>query len=202
MSLLYSSLEDFQPHWTGFLIIGIVFFSSLCSAVGLCFLSRSHGSAVTEPAEYQGIGGWLILVIIGMVVRVYKYGQTALTATVLCCNQTKWTLLTDPDSTAYHPLWGAALLYEACSCTIILVASILAFVLLFLKKFTYPYVMVGLIGGAVVFHVVDHLICRQIPAANTNDIASGILTFQLLLVAAIWIPYFLVSKRVKATFTR
>jgi hypothetical protein len=80
------------------------------------------------------------------------------------------------------------------------VTVILAFVLMAEKKFTYPFVMIGILISSLIFHIVDHVLASQITSIEHNPSAFVTLMFRLTVACIIWIPYFLVSKRVKATF--
>jgi hypothetical protein len=84
---------------------------------------------------------------------------------------------------------------------VLLVMQILAVVLLFLKRFTFPWVMIALLVFNLTYHLIDHTLVSQIASlAKLNDGKFPQIVFNAMAVCAIWIPYFLVSKRVKATF--
>jgi len=158
-----------------------------------------------QPA---GLGGWLVLPIIGLflspmqaLVRVVNDVAPALRSDV-------WETLTTPGTQAYHPLWAPILLFDAVSLAVMIVAPIFLLYFLFRRRAILPrlmiYFLLFVLGSVLIDWGVLHLFIApaltQIDAEVWNDslpdLARGILG------AAIWLPYFLLSKRVKNTFVR
>jgi hypothetical protein len=81
-----------------------------------------------------------------------------------------------------------------------LVFLLLAAVLLIQKRFTFPAVMIGTIAANILLTGIDHAMVLQIYASRPNETPLPPNFASMVFSAAIWIPYLLVSKRVKATF--
>jgi hypothetical protein len=114
-----------------------------------------------------------------------------------------WSLLTTPGSPAYHPLNGPVLLFELLGNAILLACSLVLAVLFFQRRRRFPILAVSLLVGAVMFYVADYFAARQLPGADTQEAPESLLDLGgALLLCAVLSPYFLVSKRVKATFVR
>ena len=142
----------------------------------------------------EGLSGWLILIGIGLVVSPF-----ILLTTVIAINI---PLLTTPKYRPYlesHPAVGALILSEI-GVTLCVVALLGALnYLFFKKKRSFPTYMILylLLNVAIVASDVaaTHII---MPTATSPQTAGAIA--RTVLSAAIWIPYFVVSRRVKVTF--
>lgn len=143
--------------------------------------------------ELVGIGGWLILPAIGLVLRLMAMPIGLIAIAGLVRMRSEYVAYSAPAILVYAGLyvyhWVAAIRFfkkrAAAPQTMIslLIARFFASLVLFL------------LGLAVVGHVRgDHTleVVRLLLRTN-NFVANGI-------AAAIWIPYWKVSKRVKATF--
>lgn len=114
-----------------------------------------------------------------------------------------WRELTTPGGPAYHHLWAPLLAFElAGNALIILVGFIALLLLLRESKYTPTFAIawLGLMAGIV---ALDYFISDLIPAvAEQADTESLKELWRSATFAAVWIPYFLVSKRVRATFVK
>jgi tetratricopeptide (TPR) repeat protein/transglutaminase-like putative cysteine protease len=151
--------------------------------------------------EYDGIGGWLILIVIGNVIRIFMDAKMIWLLQAMTFNATRWEALTLPGMPAYSPLWAPMLLFELSCGIVFLVFSILVLILMLKKRFLFPHVMIAIIGASLVYQVIDLILVNQIAVRGfkpPDD--SGVAVFRCVIQACIWIPYFLTSKRVKETF--
>src|SRR5204862_3805174 len=115
-------------------------------------------------------------------------------------NLDTWQKLTHIGQPAYHPYWMPTLLFELVFNSLIFVYSILLLVLFFKRRAAWPRCYIGFFVITVCGLVIDYALGTQIPAA-AGSLGDSIKTLgQSLFAAIIWIPYCLVSKRVKATF--
>ncbi len=195
--------RTFQPNWMGLTIVGLVFGFCAAAAVGIYFIEPSDGEwDIPFGAErYEGIGGWLIPVCIGIALGIFVDGKTALIDLGMIFDLPKWNLLTQPGGDRYDAYWAPTLLFEGISCVVLLVLLTLAVVLMIQKKFTFPGVMIAVLVLNFIYHSVDHALAAQIASLAQYDRGNFPQEmFHLVVGCAIWIPYFLVSKRVKATF--
>ena len=151
----------------------------------------------------KGLGGWLILVIIGVVlspIRIIIF--SAITFVPLFQDGT-WTSLTSPESELYSPYWAPILLFEIGGNIFFAIAYIFLAYLLFTKSRLFPRCYIALAALNLVFMVVDAVgvsaAFPEIPLFepdSTREIVRGVVS------CGIWIPYMLVSKRVQNTFVR
>jgi hypothetical protein len=80
------------------------------------------------------------------------------------------------------------------------ILSTFVLILFFQKRVIWPRWFVALLLVALVGIIVDTILAQQIPAAAHHGEAAIKSVFQAAFASAIWIPYALVSQRVRATF--
>ena len=153
-----------------------------------------------------GLGGWLILPIIGLFITPLFVGATVVNNVLPSFKPEVWSVLTTPGTEAYHPLWAPLIIFETIANVILIIGAIVLLVLLFQKKKIFPKLMIGLYLFNVLVVGVDFLalasfitetfpeIAKEVTADATRNLTSGVVA------AAIWVPYFFVSERVKNTF--
>lgn len=163
-----------------------------------------HPSTRNVPANGPvGLGGWLILVIIGLIVSPLRIAHLLITEHLPLFTDGTWSILTEADSPQYHPLWGPLLVLEGLGNLMLLALCLTALALVMLKSRRAPAVAIGMYAFNLIFVAADLLVAGWIPAIalqydpeNTRELIRS------LVAAVIWIPYFLVSKRVRNTFVR
>ncbi len=197
-----TGLGAFRPNWMGIGVIGAAFAVALVlSIVIYCIHYTGDDYHRYEYSRYEGIGGWLIVFCIGLVYRIFAYIIGLVAIVPLVCDQVRWDELTRPGTPRYDPYWAPTFLLEGVACSCFLVFWILAAVLFFQKRFTFPYLMVTLLVLNLLYHGVDHALASSIAPLNSlRSSAQASNLVQLAFYCAVWIPYFLSSKRVKATF--
>jgi hypothetical protein len=170
----------------------------------LAGIERRDPFAYQARENLEGLGGWLILVGLGLVVRPFIYFSAIYGARRAYFNQNVWQLLTAPDSKAYNPNFGLVAPLELICHFALLSSAILLLVLFFRRSHLFPRLMQVFLGCLIpisVFFVWDNVALSHKPKDVLNfDNAKIIL--QTIIVAFVWIPYFQVSRRVKATFNR
>jgi glucose dehydrogenase len=141
--------------------------------------------AVAEP---RGIGGWLILPVIGTLVSPLIAAYAAFQDAVVLLNNS--TL-----STGLAAFIVVELLYNLA----LVIAWILAAVLLFSHKRSYPHLFVALLVITLIGTVLDLVVAGTVfdMTIDSNDIRS---TVRSVVGLAIWGPYMHKSVRVKNTF--
>lgn len=151
--------------------------------------------------DLAGIGGWLILPAIFVLIQPFRviydmYG----TLDAYAINT--WTLLTT-TSDFYNALWAPYLLLALASNLALIVFGFLILVMFYATKKGFPRIYISFMILSLVIHTLDLLGANMIPAAASELTSKD--TFDLIkqyIVSIIWISYFLVSKRVRATFTK
>jgi hypothetical protein len=149
-------------------------------------------SAAPQPAIPSGIKGWLILPAIG----------TFLSPIYLSISVIKMVPSLEKVWAAKSALSTGLLAFVAVETALnvaFIVGWVVAIVLLINKSPHYPKAYIALMGGMVVFLAADMIISAG--AYNQRPGQEEFMTLaRTVLVAAIWCPYMLFSKRVKNTF--
>jgi hypothetical protein len=149
-------------------------------------------TVAAQAAEPVGIKGWLILPAIG----------TVLSPIYLIISFSKLVPTLEKVWAARAALSTGLFVFVIVE-TLFNVAFILgwlgAILLLALKSPYYPKTYVALMGGMVVFLLVDMIVSAG--GYNHQPGQDELISLgRTILVAAIWIPYMMLSKRVKNTF--
>src|SRR5208337_3416079 len=151
----------------------------------------------------KGLGGWLILVGIGVLVAPFKTGTVLINTFLPIFSHGMWAILTDPTSNAYHPLWGPYILSEVIT-NIGLLAASSYMILLFFKKsksFSKWFMTISILSLLII--IVDTFAVKLIlPGKPVVNLAFIENTTTAFVTCLIWVPYMLVSKRVKSTFVQ
>lgn len=154
------------------------------------------------PPAPMKIGGWLILVAIGLIVTPFKIVSVMFANQWPFLRDGHWERLTNADSSDYHPLWAPLIVFEIVGNIGLLVLAAITLALFFKKSKRTPKFAITWYAVGPAFLLLDELLGNLIPAVASNSPASGLTELaRATVVAAIWIPYFLVSDRVKKTFT-
>jgi hypothetical protein len=154
----------------------------------------------TEPApslaptfstrsDLEGIGGWLILVAIGLALTPLR-SVSGITTTLNVLYGSRYQL-----TLSAHPALAGLILFEAITNTVYLAALVTLNFLFYQKKKAFPTGMIVFLSAQVIITVFDHL-----AALHFGSDTSPTAVWGNFAAAAIWIPYYLLSKRVKATF--
>lgn len=145
----------------------------------------------------QGVGGWLLLPAIGLCLFPF-YALYSLAVDDWPIFQLGiWGSLTTPGAQAYHPLWAPTLI-GGIAANVIFIAFDLALVFLLFRKsprFPKAFVLFALLNLAFVSGIalaVWHIAGSA--AAVVTEVARA------AVLVAVWVPYMLVSKRVRNTF--
>ena len=153
-----------------------------------------------EP-EPEGLGGWLILVAIGLIM------SPLLLVTVLWRDllpifvEGHWPLLTRPYSDAYHPLWAPLLVFEVLANLALVGFSLVCLFLFFRRSARFPTVVIAYYVANLGVVATDFFLATLIPAAAAMDDTESVKQLvRSIATCAIWIPYMRHSRRVLNTF--
>jgi len=149
------------------------------------------------------IGGWLIVIAVGLVIGFIQ-SLTGMVRSLSNLGGPVWARLTDPNSSVYHPYWRTVIIYEAITTCVYVVMGVISLALFFGHRRSFPVLAVIFIPSMFVMMLVNHYLAGQITfvAARPAHANYGQLLAVRFVAMHIWIPYLLVSKRVKATFIR
>lgn len=141
----------------------------------------------------SGLGGWLIVTQIALFVSLLMNGIHLIDFAVELSGGNAWEYLTS-DFKAY--------LIFIISYSILLCLFLIFIITQFYrKKAIVPKMMIAMYCANIAVSIIDFILFQQVAYAGEAEIAS--LTkaiIQAIISAAIWIPYFMKSKRVKNTF--
>jgi hypothetical protein len=155
----------------------------------------------TEEKSLVGIRGWLILIAIGIVVSPLRILVLVIPLYADIFKNGAWELLTTPGNELYHPLWSPIIMGEIAINAIFIVGWIVIAFFFFLKKRVFPKLYIGMLLFTLSFIVLDAYAIKAVlpddPVFDPDTLKELIRT---LGASLIWIPYMLISKRVRATF--
>ena len=156
---------------------------------------------VPTPPPTMSLGGWLILVGIGVVLGPIILLARHVPEYLLIFGDGTWELLTTVGTEAYLPLWGALLIGEIVFNSGLFAASICLIYLFFPKHYLFPRFYIAVLAVSIVFIPFDSLLVKLIlPDEPVFDPETVRGFARALASGLVWIPYMLVSRRVKATF--
>lgn len=153
-------------------------------------------------AGKSGLGGWLILVQIGL------YGSLimllfSIIASIPTFSADVWEVLTSIGSEYYHPLWGPLIISETIINILMFIFCIYIMVKFYGKKSILPRLMIIFYSVSLIIVIVDYILLLQIPLARELDGGSTIRDIvRSILTCAIWSAYFTQSDRVMNTFVK
>ena len=151
-----------------------------------------------EPA---GLAGWLVLVGIGLVVSPIRIAVVLLQTFPPIFRDGAWEVLTTPGTEAYHALWAPLLVLEIFGNTLFIAAGIALLLLFFRRSFRFPTLYIAYAVASVLFILLDAWLGSFVLADEPMFDPDTAREFGRTLVsAAVWVPYLLVSKRVRNTF--
>lgn len=157
----------------------------------------------TVAGEPKGLGGWLILPAIGLFVLPIQLAVSLNNDFLPIFQEGYWEIVTTPGSEAYHHLWAPLIIFEIAGNTFFLIFSIALIFLFFTRSYRFPTLFMLFIASNLLFVASDFVFADLIPALAAEGDAESIKELTRSITGAIiWIPYFLVSKRVKNTFVK
>ena len=157
---------------------------------------------MSENKEKEGLGGWLILVGIGLV-----FGSIGLLAHLNVYKEIfsdgTWEALTLQSSDAYTPLFGILMSLELIGNCVFLIAYICLTFFFFKKKRNFPKFYIITILANLAFVLVDILFTKVVfPAEPMFDQETSRDVIGQIVSCAIWVPYMVKSVRVRNTFVK
>jgi hypothetical protein len=155
---------------------------------------------MSEERKYEGLGGWLT---IWLVLAFLGLARKILHIDIHLISGESWQAGTNPGSDLYHPLWKPLLIYEFVLQFAETLLWVVLIVFFFSKRKFFPRLAIICIALHVSFILLDTLAAFYLSIElNLKRGAMGRELLGSLIGACVWIPYFLKSDRVKATFVR
>ncbi len=153
----------------------------------------------------SGLGGWLVLVQIGMYASMLLLIMTLFRDNLPALRSEDWELLTSKDSLFYDPLWKPLLIFETVANALLLVFIAYCLSNFYRKKAILPTLMIVFLSTSLLIGMADYGMVNQIDLVQEYDLLGPDSVRDLgrsAIACAIWIPYFRKSERVKNTFVR
>jgi hypothetical protein len=144
------------------------------------------------------IGGWLYLLAAFHVLSVLFMGMGLIGQVVLFSQPEVW-LLTEPGSGYYRPFWSTVISYEVAGNAAFLIYTVALLYLMVGHKRAYRPAVIIYLMGRTAFLWGDHLLAHLL---YVGTYAGALQAFESMIFMIVWVPYMLVSKRVKSTFVR
>jgi Protein of unknown function (DUF2569) len=158
---------------------------------------------MTKDQNLNGLRSWLILVGLGVVISPIKMIIQDFSLYSEMFSSGAFATLTTPGTKAYNPLWSPILFTELTINSGLFVASIFVAFLFFSKKKLFPKWYISVLLFSLIFILIDALAVKLVlPKEPVFDAVTAKEFIRTLISSMIWVPYMLVSKRVKATFIK
>jgi hypothetical protein len=153
-------------------------------------------SAAADSADraLTGISGWLILVGLSLVVTPLRLAFALATVYPPYLFGTK-----HQDYLSRHPGSAALIAFEIVTHVVFVITLLALDYLFFKKKRGFPTFMILYLVSNFLTSALDHFAVRYLHP-NLNHLKGDMTLLGTFLSLCIWIPYFLVSRRVKLTF--
>jgi hypothetical protein len=156
---------------------------------------------VHQDDRLRGLGGWLVLVGIGVVLAPIRISATVVTSYLPVFTGGSWEALTTEQSDAYHPLWAPIIIGALVFNVAMVGATIYLVILFFSKSYLFPRAYVALTLASIIFIPFDAwVVTFALPNEPMFDEATAREFGRVLVGGLIWIPYLFNSRRVRATF--
>lgn len=151
--------------------------------------------------KYESIGGWLILVAIGLILSPLMIaGQTFPMYSEIFSNGT-WEAISTVSSETYNPALAFLIKLEMLINGVLFLIWIYMWFLFFSKKREFPMWFITISLFTLIFIIVDAVAISSVMSNEENfDADTAKQFFRSLISSMVWIPYMLISKRVKSTF--
>lgn len=145
-----------------------------------------------------GLGGWLILVGFGVCMTPLRLSAEVAQVFGPVLRDGGWRMLFDGERELMLRLlvW-----FELIANAILIVGSVVMICLFFMRSHWFPRVFIGFIAASFAVLVLDIVLAGQVTSLDGGfqaEDARGLT--RALIYAGVWVPYMLVSKRVRNTF--
>lgn len=150
--------------------------------------------------EAETIGGWLLVPLIVLFVTPLGGIITVLRSNYF--NQTMWENLVLPSSQTFAPELAGLILVELILNIGFVVFSILLLILFLKKRSSVPELMKAFYVANALFVIGEYVVLESMHLPFEMDKTSPSQAVRAVILAAIWVPYFHLSHRVKDTFVK
>jgi hypothetical protein len=186
-----SQSTDFN-QWMLNLALVIVLIAGIAGL--LIYRTETPGIVFSYGATFNPLGGWLILVAIGLFLTpvsvIYALSNS---------HHFKMSTWNAFGTYSYGNALKAQLIFEVSGDVILMCYAIFCLILFLNRRDILPKFIIGYFAFALIFCIADYIFVSsashfKVPSTYQTSIVRA------TVIAAIWIPYFLRSERVKETF--
>ena len=159
-----------------------------------------HSGTIQQRGP-KGLRGWLILVAIMVVAAPIRIAVESAVTFYPIFSSATWSQMTDLANPAYDLRLTVIILAEIAANAALALAWFYTAYLFFTKSHRFPLWFRSVLIGAILFILVDafaiKLVMPDTPLFDETTIKNLV---RGVVAAAIWVPYSLLSKRVRNTF--
>jgi hypothetical protein len=158
--------------------------------------------ALAIDPRLAGIGGWLIVLAIGIVSHPVFTAIGMVRAARVVLSLATWRTLTTPELATYSPGLAITIVVEVFFFEAFVAYGCAVALLFFRKRRTFPRHFTIFAIGVAAFGLADLLVAGVLLTApgQAPTPEAAIVAFRAIAWAAIWVTYVHVSKRAAATF--
>ena len=154
-------------------------------------------------SSYSKIGGWLILCAVGLVLYPIQSLYSLITELIPVVFSDNWAALTSPTNPGYHSLWAPLVIAELVGSIVFFMCSIVILIFFFRRNRRAPKLIIAFMIANMIFVSADYFIINFfLIRTNSVNVDTTVNFVRTVVAGAIWVPYFMFSKRVAKTFTR
>jgi len=152
--------------------------------------------------SYSKIGGWLILCAVGLVLYPVQSLYSLITELIPVVFSDNWAALTSPTNPGYHSLWAPLVIAELIGTIGFFIYSIVVLLFFFRRHHWAPKLIIVFMIANMIFVGADYFIINFfLIRTNSVNVDATINLVRTVVAGAIWVPYFVFSRRVEKTFT-
>jgi transglutaminase-like putative cysteine protease len=162
--------------------------------LGVWFYQReTPGIVFAYGSTFVPVGGWLILIAIGLAATALVTGSNMVTGDYFSLHT--WNVY---HGNLHELNFRSLVVVEAIGNITLMVYAVFCLVLLLNKRDILPVCITGYFAFGFVFFLTDYILAANISSKLAETALSPLL--RSIVTAAIWIPYFKKSSRVQETF--
>jgi len=207
LSYLLTYNKNFLPENSGLSWI-LVLISLLIISLSIYFAVRiykNYNVKINEASKkYNQIGGWLVLIAIGLVLTPFRVFYELIINAEEFYGIHTWNYIFQEHRSFNEFFLSLLIVFELIYNSIFIVFTIFLIILFFKRRSIVPRMMIIFYASTFLIITLDTFVAFGLNAELYSE-AEKVQAFKDIsrsfFSAVIWIPYFLISKRVKATFT-
>jgi hypothetical protein len=155
-----------------------------------------------DGKSYSKIGGWLILCAVGLVLYPLQSLYSLITELIPVVFSDNWAALTSPTNPGYHSLWAPLVIAELVGSICFFICSIVIVIFFFGRHHRAPKLIIVFMIANMIFVGADYFIINFfLIRTNSVNVDTTVNFVRTVVAGAIWVPYFMFSRRVEKTFT-